>query len=200
MFADESERCASCLARAVWPSGLSTSLQRAGADALLLLPPPHPALLPHGYLRYRRPTASSSSRLPRLRRRRTFRMTQPTHTCVQSRGEARLARASLHTTNASMCCCAARQKTSRCIPRVQALVRWGGALLELAHFKQGPEADQCIQDVRAAAHESHSARQQHCNTALPCLALPPNPPPCTSIHLVNSSCVAATSAAACRWP
>eukprot|EP00879_Flechtneria_rotunda_P004554 GHRR01004809.1.p1 GENE.GHRR01004809.1~~GHRR01004809.1.p1 ORF type:complete len:160 (+),score=50.75 GHRR01004809.1:161-640(+) len=28
-----------------------------------------------------------------------------------------------------------------------ALVRWGGALLELAHFKQGSEADQCIQDA-----------------------------------------------------
>jgi hypothetical protein len=35
--------------------------------------------------------------------------------------------------------------TAACV--LQALVRWGGALLELAHFKQGSEADQYIQDV-----------------------------------------------------
>lgn len=29
----------------------------------------------------------------------------------------------------------------------QALVRWGGAMLELAHFKQGAEADDYIKEV-----------------------------------------------------
>lgn len=31
---------------------------------------------------------------------------------------------------------------------VQALVRWGGALMELAHFKQGKESVEMIQQVR----------------------------------------------------
>lgn len=35
-----------------------------------------------------------------------------------------------------------------------ALVRWGGALLELAHFKQGSEADQCIQDAIAKLQQA----------------------------------------------
>ena len=35
-----------------------------------------------------------------------------------------------------------------CCWHLQALVRWGGAMLELAHFKQGEEADECIQEVR----------------------------------------------------
>lgn len=30
---------------------------------------------------------------------------------------------------------------------VQALIHWGGALMELAHYKQGDEALQCIQDA-----------------------------------------------------
>jgi hypothetical protein len=34
---------------------------------------------------------------------------------------------------------------------LQALVRWGGALLELAHFKQGSDADKCISDVSACS-------------------------------------------------
>lgn len=34
-----------------------------------------------------------------------------------------------------------------CMPQQQALVRWGGAMLELAHFKQGEEADECIKEV-----------------------------------------------------
>jgi hypothetical protein len=41
--------------------------------------------------------------------------------------------------------------TRPCVGTQQALVRWGGALLELAHFKQGSEADTFIQDV--SAHE-----------------------------------------------
>ena len=32
---------------------------------------------------------------------------------------------------------------------VQALTRWGGALLELAHFRQGPEAYAMIQEARS---------------------------------------------------
>lgn len=32
-------------------------------------------------------------------------------------------------------------------PRLQALVRWGGALLELAHYKQGGESTDMIQQA-----------------------------------------------------
>jgi hypothetical protein len=35
-----------------------------------------------------------------------------------------------------------------CAALLQALVRWGGAMLELAHFKQGAEADDYIKEVR----------------------------------------------------
>jgi hypothetical protein len=41
------------------------------------------------------------------------------------------------------CCCCCWRGVA-----VQALVRWGGAMLELAHFKQGAEADDYIKEVR----------------------------------------------------
>ncbi|WIA12152.1 hypothetical protein OEZ85_012225 [Tetradesmus obliquus] len=37
-----------------------------------------------------------------------------------------------------------------------ALVRWGGALLELAHFKQGSDADKCISDAIAKLEQALS--------------------------------------------
>ena len=36
--------------------------------------------------------------------------------------------------------------TPACLP--QALTKWGGALLELAHFRQGNEAYEMIEEVR----------------------------------------------------
>lgn len=36
---------------------------------------------------------------------------------------------------------------ARCTGILQALVRWGGALLELAHYKQGQESIDMIQQV-----------------------------------------------------
>lgn len=46
---------------------------------------------------------------------------------------------------------AARSHPARCCHSLlllaQALVRWGGAMLELAHFKQGSEADDYIKEV-----------------------------------------------------
>lgn len=33
--------------------------------------------------------------------------------------------------------------------RLQALTRWGGALLELAHFRQGDDSYSMIEDVRS---------------------------------------------------
>lgn len=44
---------------------------------------------------------------------------------------------------------------------MQALVRWGGAMLELAHFKQGSEADDYIKEVRAHTHRSDNMGCDH---------------------------------------
>ena len=37
---------------------------------------------------------------------------------------------------------------------MQAIIRWGGALLELAHFQQGPEAYQMIEEAAAKFKEA----------------------------------------------
>ena len=37
---------------------------------------------------------------------------------------------------------------------LQAIIRWGGALLELAHFQQGPEAYQMIEEAAAKFKEA----------------------------------------------
>jgi Plant specific mitochondrial import receptor subunit TOM20 len=44
----------------------------------------------------------------------------------------------------------------RVVRGVQALTRWGGALLELAHFRQGVEAYEMIDEVHHAATISKS--------------------------------------------
>lgn len=51
----------------------------------------------------------------------------------------------------------------RCL---QALVRWGGAMLELAHFKQGTEADDYIKEVMTNQHRhQHQHQQAHTKAA-----------------------------------
>ena len=52
----------------------------------------------------------------------------------------------------------------RCL--VQALTRWGGALLELAHFRQGSEAYEMIQQVDAVVDAGNmpALAKQHCGT------------------------------------
>ena len=52
---------------------------------------------------------------------------------------------------------------------VQALVRWGSALLELAHHRQGDEAMQCMQDVSwdpGSRRRRGERRQLGCPSAL----------------------------------
>jgi hypothetical protein len=47
------------------------------------------------------------------------------------------------------CCTSAEGAVAdACAALLQALVRWGGAMLELAHFKQGAEADDYIKEVQ----------------------------------------------------
>lgn len=48
------------------------------------------------------------------------------------------------------------RKTSGSCCRPQALTRWGGALLELAHFRQGDDSYSMIEDVRSLPSLSSS--------------------------------------------
>ena len=40
------------------------------------------------------------------------------------------------------------------LPHTQALTKWGGALLELAHFRQGGEAADMIEEVGGSESDS----------------------------------------------
>lgn len=55
-----------------------------------------------------------------------------------------------------------------CIRLAQALTRWGGALLELAHFRQGPEAVEYI-DLAVSKFEAALALDSRKHDALWCL-------------------------------
>lgn len=49
---------------------------------------------------------------------------------------------------------------------VQALTKWGGALLELAHFRQGGEAAEMIEEVRRSVHSMDSTPSLSSRVAL----------------------------------
>lgn len=47
-----------------------------------------------------------------------------------------------------------RHPSELSVGNVQAIIRWGGALLELAHFQQGPQANEMIDEAATKFKEA----------------------------------------------